>query len=352
MKHDGKHDWKQDGNRATCLRCGMKANTAVFDLSTIAEGCPLPPDPPEVERVGVLAATCNYFNPCGYESLRENYRRFVHEFAWWGVPLFVCEVLFEDEPDIIKRPPDGVTVLRFRGDDGNRLWQKERLINYVAEILPPEFDSLAWIDADVTLFNRRWADDTLAALRRFDVVQLWNKWHFLGPQGDINQTGNSVGRWASRFLTAASPGSNQAHPGGAWAARREVFPIYAPHALGGGDQFTLEGWLGLRDTFMQRQLNPEWMESLLQWATVAEDKVQGRVTSIPGEMCHHYHGTRANRGYVTRHATLAQYGFNPTKHLTIDPQGLYAWADAAPSGLRLAVREYFTSRKEDDGNSF
>lgn len=299
-------------------------------------------DPPCVERAGRLAAVACYFNPLGYRSLRENYVRFVREFALWSVPLYVAEIAFGDEPFVDLPNVEQTHVLRLRATERHLLWQKERLLNLIVERLPAEFDSVAFIDADVTLLNRRWVEQCVETLSRFPLVQLWDRWHFLDATGSLIQTGVSVGHWGCRYL------AQQGHPGGAWAARREVFPIYDGHVLGGGDSCLIEAALGVRQSFLLSQLNPEWRESLREYEARMEEAVGGRVSTLSGDMVHHYHGSRSNRQYAERTRLLVAHDFLPERHLWIDDNGLFCWSEAASPELQRCVRDYFTFRREDE----
>ena len=74
------------------------------------------------------------------------------------------------------------------------LWHKENLINMgVARLLPSDWQSFAWIDAEVEFLEPTWAQDALNKLRTHDVIQLFS--HAL----DMDARGNTM----SAFQAAA-----------------------------------------------------------------------------------------------------------------------------------------------------
>lgn len=286
-----------------------------------------------------LAAVSCYFNPTGGRALRTNYRRFVNDLQSFDVPLFVAEVAYNGQPFI-----DSSAFLKLHAGPNNILWQKERLLNLLVERLPEEFDAVAWIDADVLFLDRDWPIRAVEALVNFPAVQLWDRWHFTGPRGEINQTGVSVGHLGDRFR------AGQGHPGGAWAAWREVFPLDWSHILGGGDTAAVEAWLGVKGSFLQQQMMPGWRAHYERWADEAGHKVRGRITTLEGDALHLYHGMRTNRRYGDRSRWLLQHNYDPLKDIGIDAQGLLAWTNEARPELRQVVRDYFFQvRQEDEG---
>jgi hypothetical protein len=284
-----------------------------------------------------LAVVSCYFNPAGYQALKRNYLRFVSEFSRQA-PLYIAEVAFEGDEFLT----DAFVKIR-ASRERHCLWQKERLLNLVVERLPSNIDAVAWVDADVTFFDPFWFEKAIEALGEYHVCQLFDKWHFSNSEGQIVSAQESVGLHGERYWNL------RGHPGGAWAARREVFPMDDTHILGGGDSMAIEGWLGICDTFLQKQMNPDWFAYYRNWADKAFQLVMGNVTSLNGHALHWYHGERKHRHYAKRSQWLADYHYDPERHIQLDANGLYAWSDAAPSGLVQQVQRYFYDlRKEDE----
>ena len=297
---------------------------------------PLPPAAPR--RLAVI--TC-YFNPCGYRSLRENYLRFINDLRFFRLSLFVAEVAYNGE-----RFVDDSAFLCLRAGPEHIMWQKERLLNLLVERLPEEFDAVAWIDADALLLDSAWPQKALRALEHYPAVQLFEKWHFTDMNGRIDRTKAGVGHLGQWML---KHGRGAAAPGGAWAAHREIFPLYDAHILGGGDSALLETWLAMDGSFVAGTMSRSYQRHYARWQRQTRQKIRGKVSCLPGEVAHLYHGSHLNRRYTERHQILSRHGFNPLRHIRIDEQGLHAWTDEAPAALQTEVSEYFLARHEDHG---
>lgn len=335
----GDHDWQPDGTLLRCTRCGVCLNPQVLDVPTFPACTPASAleEPEPMELPGRLALITCYYNWAGWQALRRNYLRFVRSCREWPVDLFVAEVALGTAPFL-----DQAAFLRLRAGPEHILWQKERLLNLLVERLPAEYDKIAWIDADVVFLDPYWTERVCAVLTRWPVVQLWRQWHCADAWGRVGEVLHCVGHRAARWLSQQS-----ASPGGAWAARRDVFPLYDRHILGAGDATALAAWTRQIERFTWL-MPPRLQTHFVRWAEDAYRKVQGQITHLPGDLVHFYHGTRANRRYLERWEILTAHNYDPTVHVTLDDQGLLCWTSAAPAGLRQGVAEYFLARQEDD----
>lgn len=308
------------------------------DKAHVGEDRSIPREPPR--RLAVIGS---YFNPCGYQSIRVNYLRWLGDLRACGLPVFAAEVAFPGQEFV-----DPEAFLQLRAGPEHFLWQKERLLNLIVEKLPEEYDAVAWIDTDAILLNREWPLEAMTALNEYAAVQPWDQWHYTNREGRVDLTVCSIGPLGERLIR---PGKMTAAPGGAWVARRDVFPLYDRHALGGGDSALIEAWLDRPNCFVVRKFSAECIGHFANWQAEAWPKVRGRVTSLPGDVIHLYHGDVVNRRYVARHQILVRHGFDPARHVEVDEQGLLVWSEEAPITLRQEVREYFFSRQEDEGLS-
>ena len=295
------------------------------------------PTRPRVHLPGELAVVCCHWNPAGWKSLHRNYLRFLHEMQWWEIPTYAVEVAYDGQEFAT---PDA--WLQIRGTARHRLWQKERLINLAVERLPERFDKVAWIDADVLFLDAEWPRRAAWMLEAWPVVQLWQRWHCADADGSVGETLVNVGPFARRYTQG-----EQCSPGGAWAARRDVFPLYDKHIVGSGDAMAVEGWTGALGRCLRR-MNEPMRADFLAWCEVAERKVCGDIGVMPGDAMHLYHGSRKNRQYVDRWTPVIEAGYDPQRHVTVDESGLLAWTDEAPAELVEWVAGYFASRREDE----
>ncbi len=279
--------------------------------------------------------TC-YFNPLNFTALRQNYLRFLNDIAFFNVPVFSAEVSF-----------DGSFLtdafIKLKGTERNLLWQKERLLNLLAEKLPAKFTKVAWVDADVLFLDPNWIKQTSFVLDHYPVVQLWGNWYHCDKFGNLSTIYQHVGPMGNIYMTQGG------HPGGAWAAQRSVFPLYDQHILGGGDTVAIEAWAGMTNSYTIRTMGDAFRQHYLLWGEEAYRKVQGRIACLPGGAIHLYHGTRQNRNYAERWKILKEGHFSPETSIKI-VNGLWEFTDPS-SRLAELVHGYFAGRQEDDAAS-
>ncbi|HEY8503348.1 MAG TPA: hypothetical protein VIL46_02120, partial [Gemmataceae bacterium] len=292
------------------------------------------------ELPGKLAVLTAYFNPAGSSALRRNYERFAAAIGEQGGELWTAEVAFGEAPFELNGP----RVLRLRAADV--LWHKEAALNRLVRELPPGYDKVAWVDADILFDNPGWLADAARLLRRYPVVQCFEEVVYLDPQGRPSTTSRSAAKAAADGRPAPD-GPAEAHPGHAWAARRELlerFGLYAHHVLGLGDAMMIPGLLGWWDYYITRHLGPPVQEHLRGWAESVWPEVQGQVGCVPGRVRHLHHGP-AERGYTEAARELTRLGFDPARDLAPGPDGLPRWATDRPA-LRALVAHYFDRRAD------
>lgn len=288
-----------------------------------------------------FAVVCCYFNPAGWESLKDNYRIFLDHMRSWHVPVFGFEAYFGEQNPIKHNRGTFAGLRVVHASDDNVLWQKERMINHtVSELVPAQFTKIAWIDADMLFLDRFWVAQTCMALSKFKVCQLWGRWYHTQADATLTEFYGNVGHLGNNYMT------NGGHPGGAWAAQRDVFPLYDTHILGGGDSAMIEGWLGMQTSFMLDSMQPAFRRDFDAW--ISASPVRGSVTALTGGAVHLYHGSRDNRQYRSRPEILKAFNFDPSKHIRINDNGLLEWTKHVSPEAKQLVRSYFFDRKEDD----
>lgn len=176
-----------------------------------------------------MAIVCCYFNPLGYRSRSENYRRFAESLSASGVRLLTVELAIGDRSHEL--PVVYGDVLRVHS--ASLLWHKERLINLgIARLIDQGYEQIVWLDADVEFVAaREWPWFVADALRRAPLCQAFSS--LVADTGArpvpassavsyFEQTGEVVdqatrapglGRWF---------GTPMGMPGYGWAARAEV----------------------------------------------------------------------------------------------------------------------------------
>lgn len=292
---------------------------------------------PEISPIPVsrLAAVACHFNPGNYTRPRENFLRFRDLFR--GCDLFTVEVSF-----------DGYFRLdatwQIAADQRHIMWQKEQLLNWSFRHVPPGYDAIAWIDADLIFLNPNWAEQTLDQLGRYPVAQLFETCRYIDRDG--RQT-----REIPSFLSRRNdPSRRCGAPGGAWAARRDLitrYGLYARNIVGGGDQTFAHALFGLTDSQVEQATPRAMFVHARHWQTGLRREIRGRVGLVPGDVVHLYHGSLKQRGYATRRRILFDADYDPAHDIREGSNGLLEWA-TDKSALHAAVCDYFASRCEDE----
>ena len=304
------------------------------------------------------AITC-YFNPAGYRRKHRNYQIFRRHLA---VPLACVELSFTEDFEL--GPSDADVLVQIRG--GAVLWQKERLLNLALRAVPPAYDAIAWVDADVVFERADWPDLAVDALRRHALVHLFHTRCNLTraaatppAPGEVESQAVSLGfRLATGQATpddvreSDAPLALASTAGLAWAARRDLLAqhgMYDACILGTADRVMAAAAIGRLDYGRDAILmNERQMLHYRAWGAPFHAAVRGRVGSIEGRTFHLWHGELRNRRYRERHDGLRRYGFDPFVDIALEGSGCRRWNTDKPD-LHAYVRDYFGRRDEDGG---
>ena len=296
-----------------------------------------------------LAVVCCHFNPQRYSTKSANFAAFLAPLAAAGIPTFVVECAFGEAAFELE------DAIQIRGRDV--MWQKERLLNIAISRVPESIPNIAWLDADVLFTNSNWAVDCVEALKRFAVVQSFDRAIRL-PRGIATEDGTGQAYSGFAAVSAAHPQrlltgdfAAHGHTGFAWAARREVLRhgLYDACIAGSGDHMMAHAFCGdWQSRCIERIIgaNPAHATHFAEWSRGVYRDVRAKVGAVPGTVLHLWHGETADRRYVDRNRELAAHGFDPVTDVRVGPTGCWEWSSDKPALHRWA-RQYFGSRNED-----
>lgn len=303
------------------------------------------------------------FNPIRWESRIRLYKDFRKHMLESGVKLTVVECAFGDRPFELEDDDPRVTHVGVRSR--TLAWNKENLLNIALTRLPLDANYVAWIDADITFRNHKWAAETVHALQQYPVVQPWSHALDLGPRGEpMFQKGThvqtsfckvwrelgSIDDWWKARGGDAPTDYSYPHPGYAWAARRDVLErlggLIEASGLGAGDHQMAMGMIGHMEKAVHSQTNPVYQHVIRSWGERAFSVVQGMLGYVEGTIEHHFHGSKPNRKYQERWQTLIEHDFNPITDTRKNLCGVMELAGNKPAMAR-AFDSYFRQRDED-----
>lgn len=273
------------------------------------------------------------FNPAQSKRLMMNYLYVANLYRSFGLPVYTMELVFEGrDPEI----PASSTVFHVHGK--SHMFHKERLCRLLEQRVPRRFTKLAFLDADVIFDHTGWYDETSALLDTHDVVQPFEKAHWM----DLSYTEIELTR--ETVLKMNGPVWDfKYHPGFAWAFRREWYRRYGFFdwaVSGSGDTLSTSQWMS--KTFPR---NFKSLPAALRYVykEYAQHPVP-RITYRPGDIYHLYHGSRKNRQYSERHQLL-EVSQHIEQMIEINKDGVYEWVDPKWNGVFL---DYFKNRFDDD----
>lgn len=301
-----------------------------------------------------LWAVTSYFNPRGYERRRANFSVFRDRLE---APLIAVELGFDGRFDLT---PDDAEVL-VQIDEGDTLWQKERLLNIGLGYLPDDCDAVLLIDCDVFFQSLRWHQRLLRLLERYPVVQAFTTVQHLdadwtsGADPGAHLMLEQLGLAASPDPVAALSSVVRRTPdvpasGYVWAYRRDSIPddgLFDSCIIGGGDSALAAAIYGVQQAVVRLHYMTPGQESRYRsWAGSLTETVQGRVGALDGVIASLWHGKIADRQPRQRHRILVEHDFHPDRDIRIGAAGAWVWSSEKPQ-LHEDVARYFADRLED-----
>ena len=302
------------------------------------------------------AITC-YFNPMRYQRRLQNYLAFRRHLT---VPLVAVDLAYHDDFEL---PQDAADILvRLRAKDV--LWQKERLLNVALAHLPPDCDSVAWLDCDVVFEREDWAERALRGLERYPMLQPFRRVYEPAADGwderirlpPDSQLGYSLGHMLSLGIPTAELLQGGARirrgvqSGLAWVARRELLDregFYDACVMGSGDRAMLCAALGAQANMIAYvQMTPAWAEHYKAWSAGLFRSVRADIGCTDGIVIHLWHGDLKHRRYTERHHGFSTFDYNPVTDIALDEHSVWRWNSQKPE-MHSYVADYFGSRRED-----
>jgi hypothetical protein len=279
-----------------------------------------------------MAVCLVIFNPASTKRILMNYLFVINKFKLEKLPLFSIELVFEN------REPEIVEAIHVRSK--SFLFHKERLYRILEKTIPSKYTKLAFLDADIVFDDISWYDKTSELLDKYDVVQPFERAHWL----DLTYADRQLTRETAVKMTEKEY-STLYHPGFAWCMRREWYNktgFFDYAVSGSGDALSVAGWL--KKKFPKHFKScPKSIEKAYQDFFA---KPAPKITFLKGmEVSHLYHGSREKRQYVSRHELL-ETNKDIRTLLKINSDGVFDWVN--PAEWNPKFLNYFQSRNDDD----
>jgi hypothetical protein len=234
----------------------------------------------------------------------------------------------------------------------SELWHKENLINIAVSHLLPDWEYVAWIDCDIHFINENWAEETLAELQTYDIVQLFSHAIDMGPKGETLQVHTG---FAFQYVNGEEwkppMYGRYFHGGYGWATTKSAW-----NAMGGLIEFAILGsadfhmsmaWIGMVEKSLNSKLSENYKELCLNFQKRCETHIKRNIGFIPGTIIHYFHGDKGDRKYKERWQILIDNQYNPLYDIKRD-NNFVLQLETNNIRLRDDLRRYFRVRNEDN----
>jgi hypothetical protein len=287
-------------------------------------------------------------NPCLYATRYKLFNEFIRRLEdETHIQVYVVEMIYNHQKFIVT---SATNPYHLQVKTDCPIWHKENMINLgIQYLLPSTWKAVAWIDADIEFENTSWALDTLKILNGAkDVVQLFSHCIDMAKDKSTLNIFNSFGYSFSKNKPYTVKGLDYWHPGYAWAMTRKAYEkvgIYDKGVLGSGDSIMALSFINKVQINLNYQYHEDYKKSMLEYQKKAKTL---RLGYVPGVICHHYHGTKANRKYVERWKILINHQYSPLHHVTYDEVGILVPTKLFSKEFKDDIMKYFKERKEDE----
>lgn len=305
------------------------------------------------DRIWVITS---YFNPMGFKNRLNNYKIFRQHL---GAKLVAVELSYNGDFELNQN--DAEILIQI--DEGDIMFQKERLLNLALEALPNDTVYVAWVDCDVCIGDDAW-EKAITALGQYPLVHLFSELHDL-PEGTLPSTekekNSLVTRSAGRSYAEGISASELCAPpykraikgiasGIAWASHTAIMKkhkFYDVLIVGAGDRAMFNAALGQFEKFRDyAELDCNRWQHYLEWASAYYKEIRGEIGYVDTIVYHLWHGDSAHRQSWIRQHTLASYGFDPITDIVIGESGSWLWNSNKPE-MHSYLCKYFAGRRDD-----
>lgn len=286
-----------------------------------------------------------------------NVRLYIVELAYGDRPH---EVTGQDTPET-QALPGFPPIVEISLRTTHELWHKENLIDLGVQRFPSTAKYGAYSDGDFHYTRHDWALEAIHLLQHYEFVQLFASYVNLSAE---HVPMSYVPSFARNYVEdkrqqspyrAGKAGMEFGSPGGGWAWRMSAFDkvggMLDTCILGSADWHMAVGLTGEADHHPEYKLASDgYLSAIRRWQEKARI-IERNIGVVKQHAIHYWHGSKANRGYMTRPKILGRHQFDPATDLKRDWQGVWQLSGNKPR-LRDDIRKYWISRNEDDPNMY
>lgn len=299
-----------------------------------------------LKKSDLAIITC-YFNWCGFTTPSRNFHRFLREMKKNNFPVFGVELSLTDNFETTGMC--GWSQLKVKKE--NMCFQKEACLNLVEKKVPVQYTKIAWIDCDLTFSNTNWYHQASKKLERNKLIQLYTHGY------NTDRYGRTVFEFPGlMYMKDKLPHKDwikhAGFPGGAWAARRELWKyggLYPYAVMGGGDTVFIYSMYDCgfeKSSYENIGINKNAELSIYtNWKKSVASYIKKDISYIENKFLHEWHGDKKNRNYSNRHGILKNIDIK--KQIRLNDQGILEFYNLKDGAIFNDIYNYFLERDED-----
>lgn len=297
-------------------------------------------------------------NPVRFHSRYRLFRQWAKEMvATPNVQLHVVEAVYKHRHPECQ--PENGEYNYHHVKTHSEIWLKENLINIaVKNLLPSNWQYMAWVDCDVHFRDPSWALNSLHQLQHYNIIQPWQSGVDLDFHGNVMDTWTSFGSLCASgkpmYHDKSNAYSKYAHTGYAWACTRYFYENVQKLAdfnpVGAGDH--LMAWACLKEVerTMPKAISRGYLLMCEDWQRKANYACAGLVGFTPGRIEHNFHGSKQKRKYWSRWDILTKakpHPYDPYTDIAYDSQGVMILVGSNKYDIEHNIMRYNRGRLED-----
>ena len=284
-----------------------------------------------------MAIILVYFNKQGSLRIIHNLLFIKQMLDLANIPYFIGEMSINGSPFLFA---ESSNIFHFQSPDN--MFYKENIVNLMEPLLPPVYDKLCIMDADIIFDNSDWYNLISSKLNDVNICQPFSTAYWLNiTYDDIIQEKNS---YLKKRIGEKTKGG---HEGFVWCFQREWFNTY---------KFPGGCFIGSGDTVFVKSVFEK-----LTWASTNNHELAKYIDNLPSiissdyldmNIYHLYHGTINNRQYMTKHINFNNILTNlkitdSDELIEYNAHGIMQWKPKYSNTFNSFMEEYLINRNDD-----
>jgi hypothetical protein len=252
-----------------------------------------------------------YFNFKNDSRQKNNLIKFLDQFNGRYEDVIIGLIDYDDIDFEI--PCESVII---KGDNNNKLWSKELLINKIIDKV--DTDYLIWIDADLIYENLDWLNNIDLVAKDNDFVQLFENINYLGENNEVLESRKSIISGSDKNIDKLL--LNEFKPGGSWLGKVSILKekkLFEKMYVGGGDTIFVYGLFGVNNGYTLEKVgegSKQIKNEAIEWINNFGNY---KVGYLKETINHLYHGDIKDRNYNDRYKSLSKIDIYLKKQCSI-----------------------------------